>query len=135
MTPVALAEPECLITEICELFGLTRRAIRLYEEKGLVRPRRDAVNRRLYGEESRARLQLIAPLRRAGLSIDEIRYLLGPLDEPPSEQRRRQIADAIRARLDDLQTQVRQARAVLGDILAQAGDRTDLVAPRLRRIA
>ena len=59
-----------------EQLGLTRRAIRHYEARGLVRPARGTANHRLYSLGDRSRLQLVALLRRAGLSIGEIGDLL-----------------------------------------------------------
>ena len=47
------------IGEIAREFGFTLRALRFYEEKGLISPRRNG-NRRLYSMEDRKRLEIIA---------------------------------------------------------------------------
>jgi len=64
------------IGDVSELFGLTPRAIRFYEERGLIWTRRDARNRRLFDDDSRRRLQLIATLRRSHLALPEIADIL-----------------------------------------------------------
>jgi len=64
------------IGDVSELFGLTPRAIRFYEERGLIWTRRDSRNRRLFDDDSRRRLQLIATLRRSHLALPEIADIL-----------------------------------------------------------
>jgi DNA-binding transcriptional MerR regulator len=56
-------------------FGVTARALRFYEDKGLLTPRRDGLNR-VYSHRDRGRLQLIIRGKRVGLSLIEIRELL-----------------------------------------------------------
>jgi DNA-binding transcriptional MerR regulator len=96
------------IGRMCALFGLTPRAIRFYEERGLIRPGRDAQNRRLFDGLTRRRLELIAELRRAGLPLQEIHSLLevGGTDAAlvrrnAMERLRRRLVTLERAR-DDL---------------------------------
>jgi predicted site-specific integrase-resolvase len=58
------------INELADRLGITPRAIRLYEQKGLLRPERTPDNGyRSYSEEDSWRLQTIASLREIGLSI------------------------------------------------------------------
>ena len=54
------------------LFGLTARALRFYEEKGLVEARRDRLNARFYDPAARRRLEWISRLRKAGVSLPDI---------------------------------------------------------------
>lgn len=63
------------ITELCREFGITLRALRFYEDKGLLSPRR--VNgARVYTRRDRARLSLILRAKSIGSSLSEIkRYL------------------------------------------------------------
>jgi DNA-binding transcriptional MerR regulator len=56
--------------------GLTVRALRLYEQTGLIRPRRTGKNWRLYGVNEIARLNEILTLKRLGLSLQHIARLL-----------------------------------------------------------
>ena len=57
-------------------FGLTARAVRYYEEVGLIVTRRDRGNRRRFDPRAVSQLGIIAELRRAGLAIDDIRVAL-----------------------------------------------------------
>ena len=63
------------ITELCREFGISLRALRFYEDKGLLSPRR--VNgARVYSRRDRARLALILRAKAIGSSLAEIkRYL------------------------------------------------------------
>jgi DNA-binding transcriptional MerR regulator len=56
--------------------GLTVRTLRLYEQTGLIRPRRTGKNWRLYGASELARLNEILTLKRLGLSLQHIARLL-----------------------------------------------------------
>lgn len=58
------------------MFNLTPRALRFYEEKGLVRTERNEVGWRSYSPEARRRLDWIARLRAAGVSLPDIRDVL-----------------------------------------------------------
>ena len=64
------------IGEVTKLFGLTARSVRFYEERGLLTSGRDRRNCRRYDHQARSTLELIAQLRRAGLSIPDIQSLL-----------------------------------------------------------
>lgn len=57
-------------------FGLTARALRYYEERGLIEVARDRLNARHFGPGARARLQWIKRLRSAGVTIKDIREVL-----------------------------------------------------------
>ena len=60
------------IGELAEEFGVTSRALRLYEEEGLLDPQREGT-RRIYNERNRVRLRLILRGKRLGWSLSEIR--------------------------------------------------------------
>lgn len=65
------------IGQASDVFGVTLRALRFYEEVGLLRPgRRGPMNIRVYDAAARRRVAWIAGLRRAGLRIPEIRLVL-----------------------------------------------------------
>ena len=63
------------------LFGLTARALRFYEEKGLVEARRDRLNARFYDPAARRRLEWISRLRKAGVSLPDIEEVLHAEDD------------------------------------------------------
>lgn len=62
--------------ECAARIGLSKRALRLYEEHGLIRPRRTEKGWRLYGADEIARLHEILALKRMGLSLQRITALL-----------------------------------------------------------
>jgi DNA-binding transcriptional MerR regulator len=62
--------------ECANRIGLTARALRLYEQHGLINPRRTEKNWRLYGAGEIARLNEILALKRLGLSLSSITRLL-----------------------------------------------------------
>lgn len=64
------------IGDTSRLTGLSARALRYYEERGLIEVTRDARGRRLFGRVTRARLDLIVTLRRVGIPVHEIGFIL-----------------------------------------------------------
>lgn len=63
------------ISQLAREFDVTPRALRFYEDKGLLTPRREGMNR-VYSHRDRARLQLILRGKRVGLSLIEIKEIL-----------------------------------------------------------
>lgn len=80
--PAELRRPERTFTirQLCTEFKATPRALRFYEDKGLLSPARDGMNR-VYSYKDRARLILILRGKRVGLSLQEIREILELYDE------------------------------------------------------
>jgi DNA-binding transcriptional MerR regulator len=79
---IELRRPERAFTirQLCVEFKVTPRALRFYEDKGLLSPARDGMNR-VYHNRDRARLQLILRGKRVGFSLSEIREILELYDE------------------------------------------------------
>jgi len=63
------------ISQLAREFEVTPRALRFYEDKGLLTPRREGMNR-VYSHRDRGRLQLILRGKRVGLSLIEIKEIL-----------------------------------------------------------
>jgi len=80
------------IGQLCSLFNLTPRAIRFYEERGLVTVTRDGRNRRIFDHQARQRLQVIADLRRARLSLHDIRDVLNDTDGDETQLKQQVLA-------------------------------------------
>ena len=73
------------ISDLAREFALTTRAIRFYEDEGLLAPRRSGRSR-IYGERERVRIKLILRGKRLGLSLSEIRELLDLYEATGSER-------------------------------------------------
>ena len=67
-----------LIGEIADFFGVSRKAIRLYEKKGILKPvKTDAANGyRYYSAEQVQQLNALLELKALGFSLDEIKMIL-----------------------------------------------------------
>ena len=72
------------ISELAQEFALTTRAIRFYEDEGLLAPTRSG-RTRVYGPRERTRLKLILRGKRLGLSLVEIREILDLYDTKTDE--------------------------------------------------
>jgi DNA-binding transcriptional MerR regulator len=68
--------PRLGISGAMRIFGLTARALRFYEERGLIEARRDRLNNRYYDPIARNRLEWISRLRKADISMAEIHDVL-----------------------------------------------------------
>ena len=97
------------ISQLAAEFALTTRAIRFYEDEGLLAPRR-AGQSRIYGERERTRVKLILRGKRLGLALAEIREILDLHDAREGD--RRQLARFIEA----LEHRRRQLEVQRGDI-------------------
>lgn len=76
---------EFSISELAREFDVTPRAIRFYEDQGLLSPRREG-QRRVYTPRDRTRLKLTLRGKRLGLTLSEIRELID-LYEPGRDER------------------------------------------------
>ena len=63
------------ITQLCREFDVTARTLRFYEDKGLLHPARDGVNR-VFSFRDKSRLKLILRGKRIGFSLNEIKEML-----------------------------------------------------------
>ncbi len=76
------------IGDLAEQFGVTLRALRFYEDKGLINPQRNGTTR-LYSYRDRARLKLILLGRKIGFSLRDVKQMLDLYD--PSEANATQL--------------------------------------------
>ena len=67
------------ITELCEEFEVTARALRFYEDEGLIAPERQGLSR-IYSWRDRARLAWILRGKRVGFSLADIREMIDLYD-------------------------------------------------------
>ena len=93
---------EFSISELAREFAITPRAIRFYEDQGLLAPRRDG-QRRIYTPRDRTRLKLTLRGKRLGLTLSEIRELIDMYepgrDARPQLERFREVLEAHRRSL------------------------------------
>jgi DNA-binding transcriptional MerR regulator len=94
------------ITEVCRRTGLTSRALRFYEARGLLSPLRTYSGRRLYGPRELERIQEILALKRAGLTLAKIQALTSrkPLDLSSVVEAQLRAIDAQRRDLEEART-------------------------------
>lgn len=96
------------IAELAEEFGLTTRAIRFYEDKGLLSPERRGQTR-IYHPRDRARLTLIVRGKNVGLALAEIKEILSLYDlHDGCETQNRVAVGKFRKRIAQLQEQRRE---------------------------
>jgi DNA-binding transcriptional MerR regulator len=93
------------VTELANELGMTPRAIRFYETKGLIKPRR-AGTTRVYNHRDRARLQLILRGKRLGFTLADIKEYLDLYDLDPSQEKQVQLLlEKVTRRIDELEQQ------------------------------
>ena len=92
--------PRYMISVAAELVRMHPQTLRIYEQKGLVRPKRTAGNTRLNSDRDVARLQLIQRLTsETGLNLAGVERVLGLQDE----------LERMRRRLDRMEREMRDA--------------------------
>jgi DNA-binding transcriptional MerR regulator len=93
------------ITQLAEEFGLTTRAVRFYEDKGLLSPERQGQTR-IYHPRDRARLILIVRGKNVGLALSEIKEILSLYDLQDGCETQNKVAiDKFRRRIASLERQ------------------------------
>ena len=118
------------IRELAKEFDLTTRAIRFYEDMGLLRPERQGPGgrNRVYSTRERARLRLTLRAKRLGLSLMQAKDIIDMYDSPrdtvPQLQKfitvltehRKQLElqmQEIQANLDEVKQHEREARQLM----------------------
>ena len=109
---------EFSISDLAREFDVTPRAIRFYEDQGLLSPRRDG-QRRIYTPRDRTRLKLTLRGKRLGLTLSEIRELIDMYepgrDERPQLERFLAVLEAHKASLiqqrEDIEAQLSELHA------------------------
>jgi DNA-binding transcriptional MerR regulator len=118
------------ISDLAREFDLTTRAIRFYEDMGLLQPTRSGPGgrNRVYSSRDRTRLKLTLRAKRLGLSLTEARDIIDMYDSPRDTgpqlkkflailvQHRAQLEEQLaelQANLDEVRTHEKEARALL----------------------
>ncbi len=116
------------IGELAAAFALSPRAIRFYEDQGLLAPER-AGTQRIYSKRDRARLQLILRGKRLGFSLADIREFLDLYDaDGTKRQQMAMTLERTRARIADLEQQLEDITITLAELRDMEGDILSYVA-------
>ena len=106
------------ISDLSKEFDVTTRAIRLYEESGLLAPEREG-SRRVYKERDRVRLRLILRGKRIGFTLSEVKDMFDLYDSKPIDGEKKQILyllDIMEQRLETLKLQRKELELAVVDI-------------------
>jgi len=104
------------IGDLSAEFGLSPRAIRFYEDQGLLAPARAGANR-VYSKRDRARLMLILRGKRLGFSLSDIRQFLDLYDVDRTKKRQMAVTlELTRARIRELEQQLEDITVTLAEL-------------------
>ena len=123
--------PTYSISDLAREFDLTTRAMRFYEDMGLLQPEREGPGgrNRVYTARDRTRLKLTLRAKRLGLSLVEAKEIIDSYDSPRdtapqlkkflavlSDHRKKLEAQMIdlQANLDEIRVHEKEAKALLG---------------------
>ena len=104
------------IGDLAREFGVTHRALRFYEDKGLIHPKRRG-QARLYTRRDRARLKLVLMGKRVGFALGEIRELLDLYDLKDGQTKQMRVAlDRFTQQIDVLENQKKDIEKAITDL-------------------
>jgi DNA-binding transcriptional MerR regulator len=118
------------ISDLAKEFDLTTRAMRFYEDMGLLRPQREGSGgrNRIYSARDRTRLKLTLRAKRLGLSLGEAKEIIDSYDSPRDTapqlkkflavlaDHRQKLEDQlvdVQANLKEIRTHEKEAKALL----------------------
>lgn len=104
------------VTELANELGITPRAIRFYETKGLIKPQR-AGTTRVYTYRDKARMLLILRGKRLGFTLADIREYLELYDVDPSQSKQlKLLLEVVERRIFELEQQREDLETTLAEL-------------------
>lgn len=104
------------IGDMARAFGVTLRALRFYEDKGLISPKREG-STRLYTRRDRARMKLILLGRKVGFSLRDVKQILDLYDPHGSNVKQLRLTlEKSEKQLARLQKQRASLDEAIGDL-------------------
>jgi DNA-binding transcriptional MerR regulator len=104
------------ISDLCAEFRVTPRALRFYEDEGLIAPERRGTAR-IYSHRDRARLAWILRGKRVGFSLSEIREMIDLYDRGDGRRAQREVTvERCRARIAMLEAQKQDIDAAISEL-------------------
>ena len=119
------------ISDLAREFDLTTRAIRFYEDMGLLEPSRSGPGgrNRIYSGRDRTRLKLTLRAKRLGLSLNEAKDLIDMYDSPrDTGPQLKKFLTVLGAHRTDLEAQQRELEANLDEVKAHEKEARALLA-------
>ena len=119
------------ITELAREFDITARAIRFYEDQGLLSPSREGAGgrNRVYTPRDRTRLKLTLRGKRLGLSLAEIKSLVDMYESPRDTQPQlKKFLAVLAAHRAQLEQQMADLNLTLDEVRAQEKEARRLLA-------
>ena len=121
------------IGELAREFDLTTRAIRFYEDCGLITPQRSGRNR-VYTLRDRTRLKLTLRGKRLGLTLAEVKELVDMYESPRDTQpQHKKFLVVLATHREQLEQQMADLHATLDEVCAQEKEARRLLALGLKK--
>lgn len=119
------------IGDLAKEFDLTTRAIRFYEDMGLIQPERTGPGgrNRVYSARDRTRLRLTLRAKRLGLSLTEAKEIIDLYDSPrDTGVQLRRFLDVLAEHRNQLEAQMAELQATLDEIREHEKEARSLLA-------
>jgi len=111
----AASQSEFTITELAQEFGLTHRALRFYDSRGLLSPQRDG-RRRIFTRADRDRLALIVKGKKLGFTLSEISQMIEAQAGRASAHTLKLTAEKCLEQIAFFERQMREAGEALAEL-------------------
>ena len=119
--PDALQREQFTISDLTAEFDVTARALRFYEDEGLIAPARVGLTR-VYSKRDRARLAWIVRAKNVGFSLTEIKELIDLYDIGDGRARQRQVT------VERCKEKVERLKAQRADLDAAIAELSEFIA-------